>query len=83
VQQSSHLAAQDRPARTLDEDSDDFRRGPHFEELAVARARNQQRIEALADREPDIADALEESAPGSACGWLICATCTAFRRLKS
>ena len=47
-----------------------------LETLADARARNQQRIDNLTGRAPEIASALEKCRPGTPCDMLICAHCS-------
>jgi hypothetical protein len=49
---------------------------PQLETLAQAQARNLQRIDALTDRSPEIAVALEACDPDALCRMVICAVCS-------
>lgn len=58
---------------------------PQLETLAQAEARNLRRIDALADRAPDIAAALQACDRKARCGLVICAVCSRnfrFRRIR-
>ena len=55
---------------------------PHLETLAQAEAQNLQRIDALADRAPEIAAALEGCDPAALCCLVICAVCSRRYRFR-
>ena len=55
---------------------------PELETLAQAQSRNLQRIDALADRAPEIAAALEACDPTALCCLVICAVCSRRYRFR-
>ena len=59
-----------------------FTARPQLETLAEAQERNLQRIEALTDRAPDIAAALEECDEDALCCLVICAICSRRYRFR-
>jgi hypothetical protein len=55
---------------------------PHLETLAQAQAQNLRRVDALADRAPEIAAALEGCNPDAFCCFVICAVCSRRCRFR-
>ena len=57
-----------------------FVRRPQLETLAEAQAQNLRRVDALTNRTPEIAAALEGCNPDAFCGLVICAGCSRHYR---
>ncbi len=55
---------------------------PQLETLAEAQGRNQKRVDALVDREPEIAATLEACDPDDRCSLVICAVCSRLYRFR-
>jgi len=73
MRQASCQAPHDKRRETRHEAAAYFRRAASLETLAQAEAENLRRIDALTDRAPDIAAALETCRRNGRCSLVICA----------